>query len=260
VLLAAVGGGVAALRILGGDRPPSAQSDSVGVEQPPAGPGPRPAQLEREETEKGLEKAEEEFAKKQKEFEEKQREVREKTEKELEKAKEEMVKKQKEFEEQQRKERRQQEEEIDRKYRETERKREKPRSSVSSPRSEGNPEKQKSKPKSSASTPTSVGNPRTTLSASDWQAHVSLKTPYPQSYRGAPTDRISVQYAAIELLKQAGIEYDFKKSQANVGELARRWIQPNIVDQPCATALDQVLGSVGLTYELVDSKVVLKRK
>jgi hypothetical protein len=55
VLVAAIGGSVAALRLLGGDRPPLAQSDPaavgrsqaqsnpVGVEQPPAVPGPRPA-------------------------------------------------------------------------------------------------------------------------------------------------------------------------------------------------------------------------
>jgi hypothetical protein len=43
MLLAAVGGGVAALRMLGGDRHPSVQSDPAGVERPPAVPGPRPA-------------------------------------------------------------------------------------------------------------------------------------------------------------------------------------------------------------------------
>jgi hypothetical protein len=89
---------------------------------------------------------------------------------------------------------------------------------------------------------------------------VSLKAPYPQSDPGAPTDKISVQYAVMEILKQAGVEYDFKQSQANAGELARRWVTPNIVQRPCDTALNQILGSVGLTYEVANGKVVLKRK
>jgi hypothetical protein len=92
------------------------------------------------------------------------------------------------------------------------------------------------------------------------RAKVSLESPYPQSEPGAPTDKISVQYAVMELLKQANVDYDFKKSQANVGELARRWITPKIVDQPCDTALDEILGALGLTYDIVANKVLLKPK
>jgi hypothetical protein len=43
VLLTAIGGGVAALRMLGGDRHPSARSDPVGAGRPSAEPGPQPA-------------------------------------------------------------------------------------------------------------------------------------------------------------------------------------------------------------------------
>jgi hypothetical protein len=91
---------------------------------------------------------------------------------------------------------------------------------------------------------------------------VSLKAPYPQSYPGAPTDKISVQYAVMEILKQAGLEplYDFKKSQANVGALARKWVTPHIVDQPCESALKDLLDPLGLSYELTNGKVILRRK
>jgi hypothetical protein len=91
------------------------------------------------------------------------------------------------------------------------------------------------------------------------QVMVSLASPYPQSYPGASTNKISLQYAVMEILKQAGIEYNFKKSQENVGDLARRWITPNIVNQPYDAALKQILGPFGLSFEVADGKVVLKR-
>jgi hypothetical protein len=91
---------------------------------------------------------------------------------------------------------------------------------------------------------------------------VTLKAPYPLSYPGAPTDRLSVQYAVMELLKQANVptRYDFNKSQANVGELARRWVYPNVIDRPCDAALQEVLSPLGLTLDLESGKFVLKRK
>src|SRR6185437_820838 len=48
---------------------------------------------------------------------------------------------------------------------------------------------------------------------------VTLAKPYPLSYDGADSNRISVQYAVIELGKQAGLGYDFSTSQANAGEV-----------------------------------------
>jgi serine/threonine protein kinase len=92
------------------------------------------------------------------------------------------------------------------------------------------------------------------------QRNVTLRSPYPSSYPGAPRNKISVQYAVMELLRQAGGRYDFQKSQANVGELARRWVTPNVVNESCESALSQILGPLGLTYELVGGEVVLERK
>ncbi len=92
------------------------------------------------------------------------------------------------------------------------------------------------------------------------RAKVSLKRPYPQGYSGAPTERISVQYAVKELLRQAGVGFDFEKSQAKVGELTRRWITPNISDKACDVALKEVLDPLGIDYDLEGGKVVLRRK
>jgi formylglycine-generating enzyme required for sulfatase activity/serine/threonine protein kinase len=92
------------------------------------------------------------------------------------------------------------------------------------------------------------------------QHKVTLKPPYPRSYPGAATDRMSVQYAVIELLKQARLGYDFKQSQANVGELARRWVRPQIVNVPCDKALEQLLGPLGLTYQVTKGKAILRRR
>jgi hypothetical protein len=111
------------------------------------------------------------------------------------------------------------------------------------------------------STPRSV-SPNGTGAIDAMKRKVTLKAPYPLSYPGAPTDRLSVQYAVMELLKQANVptRYDFNKSQANVGELARRWVYPNVIDKPCDTALQEVLSPLALTLDLEDGKLVLKRK
>jgi hypothetical protein len=206
---------------------------------------------EKKEEDDFIKRNQEKLAQNEKEKEEKAKREREKINKEVEKAWEEMARKQKEFEEQQRRVRQQEDDEIEKDYREMDQKRKE---------IEEKQQTERAKPKPSGPARGGKVNPRTTPGTRALRANVSLRYSYPQSYPGAPTNKISVQYAAIELLKQAGVEHDFKKSQANVRELARRWITPNIVDQPCATALAQVLGSVGLTYELVGNKVVLKRK
>jgi hypothetical protein len=89
---------------------------------------------------------------------------------------------------------------------------------------------------------------------------VSLKSPYRQSYEGAPTDRISVQYAAADLLKQVGVDYDFEKSRANLDDLARRWVTPNITGETCEAALEMLLRPLDCRYDVENGKVVLKRK
>lgn len=193
------------------------------------------------------------------ESDEKAKREREQTDREADKAREEIEKKLKDFEVKQKKEREQQDKEIEQQRQEIEKKR------------KDVEEKQKkageNNPKGTTSAPTKPGideketPPNIQLAIrTSWRTKVSLRSPYPQSSAGAPTDKISVQYAAMEILRQAGIEYDFNKSQANVGELARQWITPNIVEAPCDRALSDLLGSVGLTYELANGKVVLRRK
>jgi hypothetical protein len=91
--------------------------------------------------------------------------------------------------------------------------------------------------------------------------HVTLTgPPYPESYRGAPTDKLSVQYAVIEVLKQVGLKYDFNGSRQRTDPVCRQWCRPNIANQPWPAALEAILGPVGLTYELNGDTVVLKRK
>ena len=47
---------------------------------------------------------------------------------------------------------------------------------------------------------------------SDPLGNITLVLPYPFSYAGAPTDKISVQYAVIEVARQAGIGYEWNTS------------------------------------------------
>jgi hypothetical protein len=220
------------------------------------------SEKERKKSEKQMDdlmkKAHERLAQDEKERDEKAKREREQTDREVEKARAEMERKRKDFEEKQRTEREQQDKEIEKQRQDMEKKR------------KDFEEKQKNlernNPKGTTSFPTKSSAEKEPASKikldirTSLRTKVSLKSPYPQSYSGAPTDKISVQYAAMEILKQAGVNYDFKKSQANVGEVARRWITPNIVEAPCDTALAQILGSAGLTYEIDNGNVVLKRK
>ncbi len=89
---------------------------------------------------------------------------------------------------------------------------------------------------------------------------VTLTKPYPESYKGADTHRISVQYAVIELVKQAGLGYNWKESFKNTDPICRRWVYPNIRNLPCRAALAQLLGPVGLTYQIREGQVVLEKR
>jgi formylglycine-generating enzyme required for sulfatase activity len=84
--------------------------------------------------------------------------------------------------------------------------------------------------------------------------------PYPESYPGSPTDKLSVQYAVIEVLKQVGLKYDFNGSRQRTDPVCRQWCRPSIANQPWPAALEAILGPVGLTYEVNGDTVVLKRK
>lgn len=88
---------------------------------------------------------------------------------------------------------------------------------------------------------------------------VSLSAPYPASYQGAPQDKISVQYAVMEVVKQAGLRYDFDTSRRNTDPICRQFIMPNIQNQPCRQALTSILRPVGLTYRITNGVVVLEK-
>lgn len=94
----------------------------------------------------------------------------------------------------------------------------------------------------------------------DGASKVTLTTPYPQSYSGAPTDRISVQYAVIEVAKQAGVPYNWDASYKNTNPVCRRWVYPSIKNKSFESAMRMILRPVGLTYELVDGQIELKKR
>jgi len=88
---------------------------------------------------------------------------------------------------------------------------------------------------------------------------VTLIKPYPLSYDGAESDRISVQYAVTELAKQAKLGYDIGASQANAGEVCRKYITPEIEGIPLCEALAKILNPEALTYDIQGAKIVLKK-
>lgn len=91
-------------------------------------------------------------------------------------------------------------------------------------------------------------------------AKVTLTKPYPVDFEGARADRISIQYAVGELAKQAGLGYDFKASLENTKPTCMKWVTPQIEKLPLREALDKILKPEGLSYEIRDGKVVLKKQ
>jgi hypothetical protein len=89
---------------------------------------------------------------------------------------------------------------------------------------------------------------------------VTLTQPYPLNYAGDDeSNRITVQYAVTQLAKQAKLGYDFDASQANAGEMCRKYITPDIEGIPLREALDQILKPEALTYNIQGAKIVLKK-
>ncbi|MFH1708182.1 MAG: PEGA domain-containing protein, partial [Planctomycetota bacterium] len=86
---------------------------------------------------------------------------------------------------------------------------------------------------------------------------VTLKKPYPQSYAGAETDRISAQYAVMEIVKQVGLGYNWDASFANTNPTCRKWVYPAIENKPCDEALQEILTPVGLDYITKGKQVIL---
>jgi hypothetical protein len=88
---------------------------------------------------------------------------------------------------------------------------------------------------------------------------VTLTKPYPPHYKGADTDRISVQFAACELANQAKYGYDFGGSLTNAGDACRTFITPDIEGIPLREALDKILKPEGLNYDIHGNFLFLKK-
>jgi hypothetical protein len=88
---------------------------------------------------------------------------------------------------------------------------------------------------------------------------VTLTQPYPLSNAGDESNRITVQYAVIQLAKQAKLGYDWDASQANAGEVCRKYITPQVEGIPLREALAEILTPAALTYDIRDGKIVLKK-
>ena len=87
---------------------------------------------------------------------------------------------------------------------------------------------------------------------------VSLQKPYPPPYKGARTDKISLQYAVQALVQQAGFTYDRKNSNEHVGSITRKWVAPDIRNVPLRSALQKLLRPMKLTYRIENDAVVLE--
>ena len=88
---------------------------------------------------------------------------------------------------------------------------------------------------------------------------VTLTKPYPLHFKGDESDKITVQYAVIELANQAKLGYDWDASQTNAGEVCRKYITPDTEGIPLREALDKILKPEALTYDIQDGKIVLKK-
>lgn len=96
------------------------------------------------------------------------------------------------------------------------------------------------------------------LTAADaLQQPVVLAPPYAPPYPGAPTDRISVQYAVIAVVNQVGLRYDWNVSYANTAPTCRTWTTPSISGASCQAALEGMLAPLGLGYEIRDETTVV---
>jgi len=89
---------------------------------------------------------------------------------------------------------------------------------------------------------------------------VTLRRPYPKGHKDARSDKITVQYAVIELAHQAGLGYNWEKSFENTDPVCRHYIQPNIEDETCSDALSKILDPVGLRYNILGGEIVLEKK
>jgi hypothetical protein len=74
-------------------------------------------------------------------------------------------------------------------------------------------------------------------------------------------DKASVQNIVQAMANKAGLQYNWKKSQAQTDPLCRRWVRNVGVNKlPLHEALIQILDPVGLSYKLEEDAIVLYKK
>jgi len=92
------------------------------------------------------------------------------------------------------------------------------------------------------------------------QKTVTLTKPYPASYSGASEDKISLQYAVIELGKQVGLKYDWKGSSQNIEIICRRYVYPQIQNMTFSSAMNDLLNPLGIIYEICEGDSIILKK
>ncbi len=93
-----------------------------------------------------------------------------------------------------------------------------------------------------------------------WARPVTLRRPYPASHAGAPTDRISLQYAVLEILQQAGLNYDFNGSRRTAANQCSTYVTPDIQSKPCRVALEELLAPFPVKYQVNGTTITLVHK
>lgn len=86
---------------------------------------------------------------------------------------------------------------------------------------------------------------------------VTLKPPYTET--DGPSGKITLQYSVKLICRQAGMEYDWKRSAANTEPLCRQYVDPDFEGIPWEKAMDDILDPLGLAHTFENGKVVLIR-
>jgi hypothetical protein len=89
------------------------------------------------------------------------------------------------------------------------------------------------------------------------ESRVSLSPPYEPPYPDAPTDRLSAQYAAQAICRQAGVPFRVHRSRELTDSSRRRWTKPDFVSLPADEALTRILSPLGVTFDADDEGVFL---
>ncbi|HOX37939.1 MAG TPA: thermonuclease family protein [Candidatus Brocadiia bacterium] len=87
---------------------------------------------------------------------------------------------------------------------------------------------------------------------------VSYRPPF--DFGSGPANRITITQAVHLVLNQVGVTYDAAESEKRLGPAATRYAKPILEPKPCHAALAEILGPAGFTFEVVDNRVVVRRR